>query len=729
MTPRVEAPGVVLLTSRSAQLTARTIALSRVASALTRYRPHVVLGEEGPLVERLASAGITVEVLGVTDVRWGLRLAARRISEIAPCLVHTSDPASGTRWSVAARISRLPVVWHAHDDLRGPNAAWTRAVVRGVASIAIVDSRSTRATLPRNVPVAVIPSPIASDMLERLPIKQRIDQPLTFLTVGPLAPRKGQHVVLDAFARAFACSEHRLVLISEPPLDEYGYADHLAREAQRLGLEGRIAFTTHASRLEHLAESDVLIDGSDAAEPLTLTVAEGLAAGIPVIATDSGGPAEAIRHLQNGLLYRAGDAEALAAALSDVAADPYLRQNLGVRGRTSAEVYRPERVAPLIERVNDCALAGRPGRARHIVVNGRYSGREVTGVERFAANTTSRLHTPLRTVRSPRWLGQLPLLGHAWEQFSLPLFVGREGLLWSPCNFGPLGLRRQVVTVHDIAPIEHGEWFSRAYRSWFRFVVPRLVTRARLVTTVSAFTRARLTSLLGVDPESVRIVPNGCDLNASAPTLSSANQDPYILTVGSSDPRKNLTVVEAALGIVRTTHPRVRWLRAGAPTRAVFATSHDVQSTVDAQNRVTDEDLQSLYRSAACLVYPSFYEGFGLPPLEAMAVGTRVVASRIDPIEEVCGDVAIYVDPHDAADVARGIKHALEEPPQHRRAVIESGLARARGYNWTRTASELDALIVPLLLEPAGVRRRTPRRKQPDKELRSRSRTPGAVWR
>jgi glycosyltransferase involved in cell wall biosynthesis len=351
-----------------------------------------------------------------------------------------------------------------------------------------------------------------------------------------------------------------------------------------------------------------------------------------------------------------------------------------------------------LERVYDCARAGRPSRARHLVVNGRYRGRQVTGVERFAANATSRLRLPLRTVEAPRLLESHPFLGHAWEQLALPLCVRRDGLLWSPCNFGPLGLRRQVVTVHDVAPIDHGEWFSAAYRTWFRFVVPRIAARAQLVTTVSAFTRARLISRVGLDAGKVEVVPNGCELDGGASEPRPTPPDPYILTVGSADPRKNLGVVATALRLVRTAHPHVVWLQAGGRTRGVFATNDDGRSTVDTRNRVTDADLLSLYRSAACLVYPSLYEGFGLPPLEAMALGTRVVASRIEPVEEVCGDAAIYVDPHDAADVARGIERVLEEPEQQRQAAIAVGFARAHQYSWARTAGELEALITPLLL-------------------------------
>jgi glycosyltransferase involved in cell wall biosynthesis len=219
-----------------------------------------------------------------------------------------------------------------------------------------------------------------------------------------------------------------------------------------------------------------------------------------------------------------------------------------------------------------------------------------------------------------------------------------------------------------------------------------------LVTTVSAFTRARLVSRVGLDARKVEVVPNGCEVNPGAPAPVSTPCDPYVLTVGSADPRKNLDVVAAALEIVRTTHPCLGWLRAGGRTRGVFATNDTAPWAVDTHTRVTDEDLRSLYRKAACLVYPSLYEGFGLPPLEAMALGTRVVASRIEPVEEVCGDAAIYVDPHDAADVARGIELALEEPEQQRHAAIEAGLARAHEYSWARTAAELEALIAPLLL-------------------------------
>jgi glycosyltransferase involved in cell wall biosynthesis len=297
------------------------------------------------------------------------------------------------------------------------------------------------------------------------------------------------------------------------------------------------------------------------------------------------------------------------------------------------------------------------------------------------------------------------LVGHFWEQFVLPLRIRRHAVLWSPCNFGPLFCRRQIVTIHDIAPIDHPEWFRASYRAWFRYIVPKLIERAVAITTVSSFTQERLSSRFRIDSDSITLVPNGCDFQR-ARRLASARKDaalvppPFVLAVGSSDPRKNVVGIESALQTVRGARPTLRLAVVGGGAMDVFAKGSLLNDPLDVRlGHVTDAELVQLYRNASCLVYASFYEGFGLPPLEAMALGTRVVASRLPSIEEICADCVIYIDPSDPADIARGINEALSESCDQRQAATERALGRARQYSWVAAAEKMDELARMLWTE------------------------------
>jgi glycosyltransferase involved in cell wall biosynthesis len=280
----------------------------------------------------------------------------------------------------------------------------------------------------------------------------------------------------------------------------------------------------------------------------------------------------------------------------------------------------------------------------------------------------------------------------------LPLRVPREAVLWNPCNYGPLVSRGGVVTIHDVAPFDHPEWFSDGYRQWFTAVVPRLCERARKVATVSSFTKERMVERFGIDADRIEVIPNGCSAERAPAPSDAESVAPYVLAVGAVDPRKNLAGLQRAMEIVRDRHPEIRLQVTGARPAGVFAASTHEWTELDTlTGHVDDDELRELYRHARCLVYPSFYEGFGLPPLEAMALGTRAVVSRLPSIEELCGDVAVYVDPYDPYDIARGIERVLTESEDERRAAIAAGSARARKYTWAAAAHRYDSLFSEIL--------------------------------
>jgi glycosyltransferase involved in cell wall biosynthesis len=239
--------------------------------------------------------------------------------------------------------------------------------------------------------------------------------------------------------------------------------------------------------------------------------------------------------------------------------------------------------------------------------------------------------------------------------------------------YGPLAPRTPtVVTVHDLAVWKHPEAFGRWTRTYVPRVVPRVVRAARRVIAVSEFTASELERVLRVPRERIRVVPNGVDDAFSAE--GARTDGDYVLALGTLEPRKNLARAVDAAG-----HLGIELRIAGAPGWGGV----DVRGAhVTWLGRVADSELATLLRGARCLVYPSLYEGFGIPVLEAMACGTPVVTSRGGATEEVAGGAAVLVDPLDSADIAAGIERADRE----HEALREAGLARAREFTWDATA-------------------------------------------
>ncbi len=262
-----------------------------------------------------------------------------------------------------------------------------------------------------------------------------------------------------------------------------------------------------------------------------------------------------------------------------------------------------------------------------------------------------------------------------WYPLVLPRRAreARVDVLHCPTFRGPLRPPAcpLVVTVHDLAVLRHPETFNLWTRQYSRLCVSRVARAARLVIAVSEHTKRDVVELLGVTEERIRVVPNGVG-EAFSPEGPAEDGD-YVLAVGTVEPRKNLARLSEATR------------RLGVELRVVGAKGWghvELGAGVRRLGRVSDDELARLYRGARCLAYPSLYEGFGIPILEAMASGTPVVTSRGGATEEVAGAAAILVDPRDTAAIAAGI----DEAAARRAELVPAGLERAREFSWAVTA-------------------------------------------
>jgi glycosyltransferase involved in cell wall biosynthesis len=333
-----------------------------------------------------------------------------------------------------------------------------------------------------------------------------------------------------------------------------------------------------------------------------------------------------------------------------------------------------------------------------ISVNGRFQGQRVTGVQRYARELLARIGSRV-TVVAPR----VPLRGmrgHAWEQGVLPrMFKGN--LLWSPCNTGPLTVRQQIVTIHDCGFYDHPECYSPLFVRWYRWLIPRLARRARHVITVSEFSRQRLIELVGLRENQVTVIPNGVSkrFQPAPPNVVAEVKRRrglparYILSLGTLEPRKNLARLLEAWRRLAPEVPDVSLVVVGAAS-SVFRSVHlaDKLPRTVLAGHIPDEDLPAIYSGAEVFVYPSLYEGFGLPVLEAMACGVPVVCSHAPALQEVSSDAGILVDPYEPDSIAHGIGRLLEAPSLQT-VLRRRGLERASHYTWRRAAENTWRLL------------------------------------
>lgn len=359
---------------------------------------------------------------------------------------------------------------------------------------------------------------------------------------------------------------------------------------------------------------------------------------------------------------------------------------------------------------------------RTITINGRFLTQKTTGVQRYAREI---LHAMSRLIagdpgrfegiafelalptgaadRVPDFLRfAAPVAGrwrgYAWEQFEL---ARHRGITLNLCNLAPFAARRAIVCVHDANTFLAPSSYDWKYRTFQRVSMPLLGRTASRIVTVSN-TSARALADLGVvrDAGAVRVAPNGHEhalrwrAQAASIDLDAVTRRPFVLMLGSRAPHKNLALVRTIAPILA--ERGIDCVVTGGVDGVFAGIGPDDFGPIRAVGHVTDDDIALLFSRALCLLFPSYVEGFGLPIVEAMALGCPVVASDRSCMPEICGQAALLRPPDEPAAWIEAVTR-LADDHRCRDALIEAGRERVRAYSWSRSASIYLDLIGEML--------------------------------
>lgn len=353
-----------------------------------------------------------------------------------------------------------------------------------------------------------------------------------------------------------------------------------------------------------------------------------------------------------------------------------------------------------------------------IYINGRFLTQPVTGVQRYSLELIRHMDqlltvSPRPDIKficlappeervHPGWknieIRNVGLnRGNLWEQFDLAICASGD-LLFSPANIGPWHYRNQVVTFHDASIFAIPNAYTPLFRAKYIFAFKQLSRRARAIFTDSRFSQRELAHYLNLPPERFVVISPGSDhLNDIIPDPSilsrkGLKKNSYLLVVGTHSIHKNLEVVIRTLALLNS---KIKISVVGRDQQTIFLQkrSNGPPPEVISLGYVTDGALKALYQNALALVFPSIYEGFGLPVLEAMQLGCPVICSNMASLPDVAGNAALYFDPQDANGLI-DVLGAFLSNPQLAKDLGQKGYENSARFLWSAAARQIFDYLV-----------------------------------
>ncbi|WP_435607641.1 glycosyltransferase family 4 protein [Pseudomonas knackmussii] len=340
-----------------------------------------------------------------------------------------------------------------------------------------------------------------------------------------------------------------------------------------------------------------------------------------------------------------------------------------------------------------------------IYVNARFLTQKITGVQRYCIELCRQLKNLDSGIKfiSPKKIihhdiaEELDVIlhgnlnGHAWEQIDLPYFLSKQQnpLLLNLANTAPILYKNKISTVHDVAFLRYPKSFSWKFRLSYRALIPLVILTSKKLITVSEFSKREIIQSYRTPPRKIIVINNAAsDIFTNK---SSASTCPtYLLAVSSLSLQKNFHGLIDAFNRLETKDITLKLVGDFSRNFAdpSLLQAIDSNNRIELLGRVSDEKLVSLYKNATAFIFPSFYEGFGIPPLEAQACGCPVLVSNTASLPEVCGDSALYCSPHNTADIAEKINILLSDS-SYREKLIREGYKNTLRFNWKTSALRL----------------------------------------
>lgn len=353
---------------------------------------------------------------------------------------------------------------------------------------------------------------------------------------------------------------------------------------------------------------------------------------------------------------------------------------------------------------------------KKIYINGRFLTQNITGVQRYAIEIVKILDEYLNDnklndeykfeIVCPKSIKQNlnlrnieikkigNLKGHLWEQIELPLYV-KNKFLFNFCNCAPLVKKNQIVTIHDVAVYDVPYAYSRFFRVWYKFMYRVLTFRLNKIFTVSEFSKKRLHKYFNIPLGQIEVTYNGIDhmknikFDEKIFSKFGIEKNNYVLAVSSLNPSKNFKLILETAKV----SPEINFVIAGSSNSIVFKKQGlEITSNVKFIGYVNDEELVVLYKYANCFVYPSIYEGFGIPPLEAMYFNCPVILSNIEVFKEIYMDNVLYCKINDCNILKEKILLILNDE-KIKKSIIKKEKFLINKYRWDNIIIKLFEVI------------------------------------
>ena len=327
----------------------------------------------------------------------------------------------------------------------------------------------------------------------------------------------------------------------------------------------------------------------------------------------------------------------------------------------------------------------------YFYINVRTLNDKLTGLQRLTLNFIKHTTLPYQLIR-PK-LKFKSTVGSLWEQFILPFRLKNKRLLYCPANTGPILYSNKIVLIADIAPIEHPEWFNPQFAKWFKMVIPGIIKTSKAIITISHYSKERIIEKYGHLNKNIYVAYLGIEKDFKFDESNELNPTDvpkdYFLFVGSIDPRKNIKLLIETWN--RKYFENENLVIVGNYHKNFNASKVDNTKNITVLNNINDSQLRTIYQNAKCLIYPSLYEGFAFPPLEALSLGTPVICSDIQVFREILGDFVSYVNPHSSEDLENIIKKTNFISFKNNVSRIKDEIFDK--YSWSKSTRTIESII------------------------------------